>query len=67
MSSGLFDLLSDLAKDDKKRAAFNSDPESLLEEYKIDEETQALIKSNDWEGFGKVIQKEAERYGISVP
>ncbi|HAX85498.1 MAG TPA: hypothetical protein DCY91_04320 [Cyanobacteria bacterium UBA11370] len=61
MSSPLFNLLADLAKDSEKLQALASDPDSLLSQYELTDEQKELIKQGGEENFIRLLVEERAR------
>jgi len=63
MASGLFDMLSDLAKDAALLAKFKNDPDDVMKDYQINNDLKKHIKSAVEDGkhhdFFKAVGDEA--------
>ena len=63
MASGLFDLLSDLAKDPNLLNQFKANPDQVMAQYDITGQNKSLVKSSIKDGkhhdFFKAIGDEA--------
>lgn len=64
MSSPLFEMLADMAKNPRKFEKYLNDVESLIAEYDLTEEQKALIRQGGEEAYIQLLRDErAKQFG----